>query len=141
MNTNNMYHLKGNYTVVPYYGPETVIGFECNYFARNNRIVAFSNRQPFTIRAPEAKIVSDTKEYRIEFGCSACPDLEPWKIFADEMNKGNWSAELPSSCVWLERGEVVYGPPLARESYEASDFVQIKLRSGTSVWIEASQLE
>jgi hypothetical protein len=81
------------------------------------------------------------KEYRVEFGYSACPSLEPWKILVDEMRKENWSAELPSSCIWLERGELVYGPPLARESYEGSNFVQIRLRNGSSAWIDASQLE
>jgi hypothetical protein len=81
------------------------------------------------------------RDYGVQSGYSACANLESWKVFADEMKKGNWAAELPSSCLWLKSGEVVYGPPLARESYEGSDFVQMRLRSGTLAWIEAPQLE
>jgi hypothetical protein len=135
------YHLKGNYRIIPYYGPETIIGFECYYLVSTGRLSAAPNLQPFPDRAPKAEIVSAMKEYRVEFGYSTCPNLKSWKIFADEMKKENWSAELQSSCVWLNEGDFVYGPPLARESYEGSDFIQIRLRDGKPAWIEASQLE
>jgi hypothetical protein len=138
---NKIYRLKGNFRIVPYYGDETVMGFECDHAAWNNRTIGLPNLRPFPGRPPEAEIVSDMRDYRVESGYSACANLESWKVFADEMKKGNWAAELPSSCLWLKRGEVVYGPRLARESYEGSDFVQIRLRSGTLAWIEAPQLE
>jgi hypothetical protein len=76
----------------------------------------------------------------VQSGHYACPDLKPFKQLSDEVEKGNFQRaakmRFPPSCVWLEKGDTLFGPPLEESEYHSSKFLKMKLRDGSDVWVE-----
>lgn len=99
---------------------------------------------PLAIITPSWADEAKQSMHLIEFGADVCPDVESLEAWGSEILKGNVSAEPPPPCFWLDAGEVVYGPPLARKvhsQHSTWEFLKMKLADDRAVWIEAANLK
>lgn len=135
------YVYKGNVEVTPYTAPTTVIGYECIYVSKLNKLSGLVELAPFPPLTASHKPLTDSKPQRVRFGFSACPTIEPWKVLTDEIALKNYKAGLPASCIRLKEGELFYGAGKNMTSYKDAEFLTIKLPSGQTMWIEASNVE
>lgn len=133
------YHYRANYNVVPYEVSPATIGFDCTVYLEIGKVVALPTLDPYTRESKPKSAVTSLPERRLKWGSDACPDIVVWKQFSDELRKGNYSVKLSSSCIWLEKGDRVFGP-LERTEYNRSPFVLISLPSGKRYWIEGGSL-
>lgn len=131
----NEYHFRANYNVQPSYGNFTSIGFDCTIYLDSGKVVAVPDLKTYKKEEKINSSSSSLAKHRMSSGGNACDQLSAWKAFSDEMHKGNFSAQLPESCSWLEKGQVVLGPVKTVE-YKGGGFVLIALPNGKQRWIE-----
>ena len=129
------YHLRANYNVQPYYGAFTSIGFDCTIYLDSGKVVAFPDLKTFKQEEKINSSLNSLAKHRLSSGGNACEQLSTWQSFADEMHRGNFSAQLPETCSWLEKGQVVLGP-IKTVKYKGNGFVLVALPSGEQRWIE-----
>lgn len=135
------YVYKGNVEVTPYTAPTIEIGYECIYVAELNKLTGLVELTPIPPLTVPHKSLADSKPQQVRFGFSACPTIEPWKVFVDEMARKNYKAELPASCIWMKEGDLFYEIGKTITPYKQADFLTIKLPSGRTMWIEASNIK
>jgi len=93
------------------------------------------------VEAVEAKPEREESEpqWIVEYsGHSACPSLDDWKRFTDEMLGKNWAHDLPGSCVRLPKGTSVR--EIERQEYRDYSFVKVRLSDGRELWLEPANL-
>ena len=137
---NKNYYLKGNCDIGGDAESPIIVGIECQYFPERDHVVGLPDTVAFTPRVPKSESVRSMKEYRVLYGCSACPTVEPWENFGRELQSKNYKAELSSECIWIQQGDFVYGPPKKGDADDIWKYVQVRLRGGELVWIEDGNL-
>jgi len=135
------YNYRANYRVVPYSADPTTIGFDCTIYLEKDKVVAVPSLKPYLPeqKRQPTKVKSSLQERRMKWGGDACPKLKAWKRFSDEVRKGNYSAKLAKSCIWLEKGYRVFGPEKTVK-YNKSPFALISLPNGKRYWVEGGNL-
>ena len=138
---NNFHRLRGNYLIKPYGLDETMIGFECEYNELNDYFLALPDTNPFPPDAPAPNIGKNLREIRVWYAFSACPAKEQWNWFAKEIERGNYAANLPLSCVMLKRGDRFWVNESPIMNSEPSELAQIIIENGQTMWIEPESLD
>ena len=133
------YHFRANYKVQPQYGDSTSIGFDCTVYLASGKVVAVADLETYKNEEKITSSLDSLAKRRMSSGGDACAELSSWKAFSDEMHKGNYSAQLPATCSWLEKGQVVLGPVQTAE-YKGGGFALVVLPSGKQGWIEDTHL-
>ena len=140
---NDVHRLRGNYLVKPLLSPATIIGFECEYYELQSHFLALPNPDPFPADTPKPHLVTNAslKEVRVQLAFSACPSQQPWLWIAKEFERGNFNADLPSSCVVLKRGDRFWVSENPTITDTDPKLTQIIVESGQKMWVEPLNLD
>lgn len=129
------YNLRANVVVQTIFDDVATIGFNCEVYLDDSRVVAYTDTEVFELEEKESSKVQELKARRIRHGASGCPSVNHWKTFAKAVDSGDYSVDLSPECVWLEKGTKVFGP-VQRVPDPTNDFLQIKLSDGKKLWVE-----
>lgn len=135
----SMYNFRANYEVLPSFGGPAIIGYDCTIKLRTGKMISFPSVEPYEKQAEVEASVGSLEKHRVKYGKNACPSLSAFKALADALNKGNYRYDLPPSCSWLDRGQVVLGP-IKTVEYGGYSFALIALPNGEKRWIDAADI-
>jgi uncharacterized protein YgiM (DUF1202 family) len=98
------YHLRANLLVLTILHDWAEVGFDCTVYVDQDKTVAFMDLKTFASEQALSSQVENLQERRMRWGSDACPALQSWKEFADQVYAGNYSYQIDKSCNWIEKG-------------------------------------
>ncbi len=133
------YFLRTNIDIVTHNMPNqsSTIGLDCTvpHDLTYTHIGTYIELEPFQ-EEKTPQINHGEHIMRVKWTGSACPYLNHWKKFSDEMKKGNYMYNKPKSCFVVKRHTLISGP-IKTETYNNKDYVYVRMSNGKKYWMES----